>query len=319
MARKKKSGHRTASGQLSRAVGAQGKHDEVALAQPHRKPFATLLGDADAGSYLAAFALGRLRLIGRAEERGDIGPDKVRAFLFPGRHAGAARDDAPEGPFGLSEREFFAAMHYLEAVGRERWVRASPKDKPSALDFLAARGIDLAARELTESDARRWLADFEEVRAVLAATPCPPAVRSVLGTLRRMARKGGQSGMVSLLRGLGAMVSPATSGAIVTAVNRIVLDDRDPDATTLRLARPGFAALAEHFYGIDRGDHRKIRGVVHDRPTWTAEGYTAIEPLYENSDGTLRKAGEADPSLQASGSASRDGRWKNRHRSLAGG
>lgn len=310
MGRKKIEGHRTPGGQLSRVQGARGAHDETALAQPHRRAFVGLLGEQAAGSYAASFALGRLRLIGEAEENEDIGTAGVRRALF-----GLGDKRRHPGPFGISERLFFAGMRYAETVGRERFVRAAPKDKPSAMAFLSARGIDLNVRETSDEQARRYLVDFEEVRAALNAAPCSPDMRSVLRTLRKMARAlPGADDMVRLLRGVGALANPAASGAVQKAVDLVVLDDRDPDEPTLANAVIGFEVLADHYYGSQRDDVRPIRGVVFERPLWQHD-VKEIEIAYRNADGSTRKAGEKP---KETGQSSSKGGWRNRHRSHAG-
>jgi hypothetical protein len=309
MGRKKAEGvHRRPNGRPSEARGARGAHDELQVMQPHRRPFVQLLGEQAAGSYAASFALGRLRLIGEAEEKS--GRDTVRRFLH-----GLGDAAKHPGPFGIRERLFFAGMRYSETVGRERFVRASPKDKPSAMAFLSARGIDLNPREMTPAQQARYLVEFEEARAALTAAPCSPDMRSVLRTLRKMARAVPEGGdMVRLLRGIGALANPAASGAVQRAVDIVVLDDRDPDEATLANAILGFEVLADHYYGPERDDVRPIRGVVFERPLWQHDA-KAIEIAYRNADGSTRKAGER-PKEEAQ-SASKGG-WRGRHRSHAG-
>lgn len=304
MGRRKSEGYRTASGQLSRAQGARPEHDDGLIrSQPHRRPFAQLLGDAAAGSWAASFALGRARLIGEAEER--TGREVVRAFLYPSLPPTATS-------LGISERLFFAGMRYAQVVGRERWVRSAPKDKPSAMAFMQARGISLNAHEITDEEAARNILEYEEAAAALMAAPCSRDMRSVVRTLRLQARARGASEMVALLRGLGALMNPQASGAIKRAVETLVLDDRDVAPATLDVARIGLAVLADHFYGPDQEDSRKIRGSVMERPLWLETDFNVIELAYRHYDGTPRKAGEPEkPEPRAQG-----GNWKARHGNL---
>lgn len=308
MGRKKLPGHRTPSGQISRVQGARGAHDDVAINQPHRRPFADLLGEAAARSWAASFALGRARLIGEAEAL--HGVTKVRAALFKGRpHSENTR------AFGISERMFFAGLRYAADVGRERWVRSAPKDKPSALSFLSARGLSLSGHEPGADEAQAIIVSYEEAVAALTAAPCSSDLRSVIRTLRQSARRLGAGDMVALLRGMGALMNPAASGAIKRAVDTLVIDDRDVDLMTLDVARIGLAVLADHYYGTEREDYRPIKGTVSERPIWMHDGFTSLEFVYRHADGSPRKAGEAEK--QETRGASRGG-WKGRHQSLAG-
>lgn len=269
--RKPQAGHRTANGRLSQRQAARPDRDDGLVAeQPHRRHFGPLLGENAARSQLAATALGRLRLIGQAEE--ELGLEPVRKKLFPQRLRGVR--------YGIDEVEYMAALEYATAVGRERWVRAAPKDKPSAVAFMVARGIDLSGRDLSDAETLRYVADFEESRAALLAAPCPEDMRRVLRTLRSRAAERGDGHELRLLRGIGPLANPANSGAIKQAVDLIVIDDRDPAADTLKLARRGFAALADMHYGTTEARQRRTR-------SWA-------QPAEESQGG-----------------------WKGRHRSLA--
>lgn len=288
--RKPKEGNRGKSGQLSHRVSDDG----LVRSQPHRAPFGALLGDSAAGSQLAATAMGRLRLIGEAEER--FGIEHVRRKLFPTR----AQNNISNG---IDPIEYDAALKYAEAVGRERWVRASPKDKPSAIAFMTARGIDLSARDLSDLEAAHYVERFEDCRAVLIAAPCSEDFRRVLRSLRdkvNKLRKGpvraDADDIMRLLRGLGALPNMHASAAIKHAVDLIVIDDRDPDAATLALARRGFKALADFHFGGAAGKAPRAR-TWGERPTdWSVSA----------------------PAPGADGAAERGPGWKGRHRSLGG-
>lgn len=294
MSRKGRKGdvaHRTASGQKSRAKAARLDVDDGLVAsQPHRSPFARLLGDGAARSSLAETALGRLRLIGQAEDR--FGIEHVRQKLFAARPAGQAN--------GISEADYMAAQKYAEAVGRERWVRAAPKDKPSAIAFMVARGVDLNVRELSDKQARYYIEQFEESRAALMAAPCSDDMQRVLRQLRDHVdrlRKGASQAeagdILRLLRGIGALSSPTRSAAIKRAVDVIVIDDRDPAPETLALARLGFKALVGLHFGDEKNVQARIRSFGERPKDWTV----AAAP-----------ADSAAPQLSG---------WKGRHRSLA--
>lgn len=311
MGRKKNPGLRRPNGRLSEAQGARPAHDDLVKNQPHRKPFITLLGDDAAGSWTASFALGRARLIAEAEER--VGFKPVRDFLKPGTFDAFRKNGIKPGSLGISERLFFAGMRYAQDVGRERWVRAAPKDKPSAMAFMQARGISLSGREIAATEAQHAIMEYEEASAALIATPCSREVRSVVRTLRQMARDRGASDMINLLRGLGALMNPAASGSIKKSVETLVIDDRDLEEGDLDVARLGLAALADHYYGPERDDYRRINGSVMERPLWLETDFKVIELMYRHYDGTPRKAGEAPK--QEPRSASK-GSWKNRHSNL---
>jgi len=277
--------HRTASGQKSRAQAIV-KDDGLVASQPHRRIFVELFGDAGARSQLAATALGRLRLIGMAEAA--TGIDKVRLKLFPER--------PPGQPNGIDEDEHQGALAYLSAVGRERWVRAAPKDKPSAISFMTARGIDLSAAELTDESARYYIKHFEEARAVLGAAACSLDLQRVLRQLRgkvdaldRGRNLGEVEDVLRQLRGIGSLQAPQVTAAIKRAVDHIVIDDRDPTIDMLRTARAGFRALAE-WEGAARARAKASR---------------------------MRHSGErpTDASVPEGGTIERG--WKGRHRSLA--
>lgn len=301
--------HRGASGQVSHRQGAR-PADPVTADQPHRRPFLRLIGEDGAGDWRCAFALGRLRMIGECEER--MPAKEVRRLLFSG-HA-----HAPHGPFGVSERLFFAGMKCAETVGRERFVRATPKDKPQAIAFAVARGIDLSARELSNEEAALYVARYEEMNAALLAAPCPPDARRALRILRGKAKALGAKAddLVRILRGLGALMNPALSGAVKRAVELVVLDDRDPDLDALPMVRAGLAALADHYFGAEREDSRAIVGVTSERPTWPHDE-RVIEVLYPDGQGGVRTA-HATP-LHEREAAREEAHWKRRHRSHAGG
>jgi hypothetical protein len=269
--RKPKPGLRTRSGQLSRRPRAQPDRDDgIVASQPHRAPFAKLLGEQAARSQAAASALGRLRLIGEAEER--HGLIVVRKRLEAMGHVACG---VTGEPLGIGERQYWAGLKYADAVGRERWVRAAPKDKPSAVAFMVARGLDLSGRELSDAAARHYVQQFEESRAVLMAAACSEDMRRVLRSLRdRVERlrsgavKQDADDLMRLLRGLGALANPQAAASIKRAVDLVVIDDRDPDAATLALLRRGLDALADFHFGADA--QRGIGGKPVDDAGWKA-------------------------------------------------
>jgi len=279
--RKPDAAHRTKSGQKSRSAKIDAD-DGLVASQPHRRVFGELLGPQVARAHLAETALGRLRLIGIAEDRMSIAA--VQAKLFPLRPQRGLSN-------GLGEDEYLGAQAYAAAVGRERWVRAAPKDKPAAISFMIARGIDLSARDLSDNEARRYTAQFEEARAVLAAATCSLDMQRVLRQLRAKVENVMRGPMVAemtevlrLMRGLGTLASPANSARIKRAVDTIVIDDRDPTAEELMLARPGLRALAEW------------EGAARARQKAARTRHSGERPTQSTPDG-----------------------WKDRHRSLAGG
>lgn len=281
--------HRRPSGRPSEAKGARPDRDDgLVAAQPHRAPFAKLLGDGAARSSLAETALGRLRLIGQAEDR--FGIEYVRRMMFGARPKSGLSN-------GIGEADYMAAQKYAEAVGRERWVRAAPKDKPSAIAFMTARGIDLNPRELSDKQARYYIEQFEESRAALMAAPLADDAQRVLRQLRGYIdrlRKGpvaNEAGdILRLLRGFGPLNSPTRAAAIKRAVDLIVIDDRDPDGDALALARLGFKALVGLHFGDEKNAQARIRSFGEKPKDWSVA--------------------KATPTETGSG-------WKGRHRSLA--
>jgi hypothetical protein len=98
-----------------------------------------------------------------------------------------------------------------------------------------------------------------------------------------------------MLQGIGALINPAVAGAIASAVNRCLLDDRDPAPHELPYIRRGLEALAEHYFGPPRNeDRRKISGRRTERPEW-AQDVREVTILYRDvetmiSDGTKSRA-----------------------------
>lgn len=264
MPRPKKVGLRTRSGQLTRSrAGQRALVDAVVEAQPHRAPFYKLIGASAAMDLRCESALGRLRMVGEAEDtRGAI---YVARVLYPGM-----KRPAEPFSFGISERQYQAGVKYAETVGRERWVRAAPKDKPSAVAFMVARGIDTSARVLGDREAATYVRAFDDARAALLAAGVPADARRVLGHMRALSRSLGSDDMLRMLRGFGSLMNPALAAAIAAAVNHCVIDDRDPPADELPRLRRGLDVLAEHFFGARDPDKRPIRG-EGERPEWAHE------------------------------------------------
>lgn len=260
-----KTGYRAATGRLSRAQGARPDHSDVVICeQPHRRHFDKLLGGKASDDQRTAYAIGRLRMIGEAENRAEATGQDVRSVLF-----GGARN-APIGPFGISERQFQAGVKWIETVGRERWVRSSPKDKPSAVAFMTARGIDLSGRDPTDGEATAIKAAFDAARR---------AVRAV--DLRTRA------------------------ACIANVVNAVCIDDRDPSIDDLGKLRCGLDALADHFFGPERAYHR-INGHMKQRATWPHDERT-IDVLYPDGEGGTRPAHrEPAKRVRTRGKADRD-------------
>lgn len=307
--------HRRPNGRISQAHGARGDADLIGE-QPHRKLFCALLGEGWQNDKRAGTALGRLRLIGIVEERADDGNgvhgrDLVRRLLYGGHR------DAPDGPFGISERLYQAGEQWAVCVWRERWVRASPKDKPSAIAFMTARGIDTAVHDLSERQAQNYVRAFNDARAALLSAPCPRDVQRGLRVLRTLARKApGEicDAMTTMLQGIGAMFVPASSSLVATAVNHVVVDDRDPAEGQLVHVRRGFEALADHFGLDDDAARRPIVGEAAEMD-WPHGRLASGRPVPV----TLATRGE-DGTLTPGAQAGRaPGGWKGRHRSLAGG
>ncbi|MGD9766867.1 MAG: hypothetical protein AB7U62_04415 [Pseudolabrys sp.] len=244
--------HRRPGGRISRARGAR-PTDGLVESQPHRLPFDKLMGAAHDAR--AATALGRLRLIGLAEETyNSIG--KVARILGLPAKRGVSN--------GLTERQFAALSKYAEVVARERWVRAAPKDKPQAIAFMQARGIDLNVKELSDEQAERYIRAFEANRAVLTS------VR------------------------LGEQINATFARQVKRAVDHIVLDDRDPDPDRLALASVGADALALLHFGVDRPDTRKMAGFITEKPTWQ-HPEREIEILYSDGNGGTRGPNREKP------------------------
>jgi hypothetical protein len=255
---------------MSRASGAR-LIEAVVKAQPHRAPFYRLIGETAAGDWRCESALGRLRMVGEAvEKRTDA---YVARVLYGSSHPVV-------GPFGITERQFQAGLKYAEIIARERWVRAAPKDKPSAVAFMVARGIDLSARELRPAEAKAYLQAFEDMRAALLAATLPADARRVLGRMRAIARREHSDDVLRMARGFGSLVNPAVAGAITAAVNHCVIDDRDPPRHELALVRRGLDALAEHAFGAADPERRPITG-YGERPEWQHEVHE-IAILYED-------------------------------------